>query len=130
MAARRNYKIYADIGPGATTLTRKLAVPNAGAGPHLLWKAELAVEDTQWTIMKALPDIRDANLNPLGNSGAISMMAQLRSYVLRTKLNVRERLGVPVALSCAYCDKYVEAIRPRMKDVELDNGVTVRIVLK
>ena len=43
---------------------------------------------------------------------------------------VFERLAVPVILGWDYCEKHVEAIKPRQRIVELDDGTTVPIIRK
>lgn len=129
-AARRNHKIYADIGPRAATLRRKLAALDTGARPNFIRKAELAIEDTKRIIPKTLSNKQDANRNPIPSFRAISLVVQLGSHFSPTEFIFYETLAVPDFLGCEYCDKYVEAIRPRMKEVELYNGVTVPIVRK
>ena len=44
------------------------------------------------------------------------------------KFNVVERLGTDVILGCDFCDKHIEAIRPRKRLIELDDGTTVPIL--
>lgn len=80
VAARRSYKIYADIGRRATTLIRKLDIVDTGSGPSFIWKAELAVEHKQRIIMEALPDIRDAHRNCIRSLGFMSLVVQLERH--------------------------------------------------
>ena len=44
------------------------------------------------------------------------------------KFNVVERLGTHVILGCDFCDKHIEAICPRKRLIELDDGTTVPIL--
>ena len=41
---------------------------------------------------------------------------------------VAERLAADVILGCDFCDRHIEAIRPRKRLVEMDDGSTVPIV--
>lgn len=65
VAARRNYKIYADIGSANTALTRRLAAVDTAAWPDFIRTAELSAEETYQITARSLPDIWDDNCNPI-----------------------------------------------------------------
>lgn len=126
--ARRNYKVYADIGSSKSLLSRRLAVLDTGAGPNFIRLSELQ-SDEQARIQEAcLPDIRDANKRPIKSLGTIKLVVQLGNHVVMLPFIVCTTLAAPVVLGCDYCDRFVEAIRPKNREVELDDGSTVPIV--
>lgn len=43
---------------------------------------------------------------------------------------VSKALAAPVIYGCDYCDQFVEAIWPRLKHVELEDGTVVPTVLR
>ena len=47
---------------------------------------------------------------------------------MKSEFLVCDRLAAPVILGCDFCDRVVEAIYPRKRVVELDDGSTVPIV--
>lgn len=128
VSPRRDYTIYADIGSTTTALTRTLDVLETEPGPNFICRPELTAEDTYQIKVESLPDIWDAKRNPIRSLGTISLVVQLGGHVSRAEFIVCETLEVPVVRGCDYCNKCVEALRPRMKEVELDNGVTVPII--
>ena len=75
-----------------------------------------------------LPDIRDANKGRVHTLGTLSLQCQIGACSMRVNFVVCERLSVPVILGCDFCDRYVEAIRPRRRLVEMDDGSTVPII--
>ncbi|PXF42205.1 hypothetical protein BWQ96_08073 [Gracilariopsis chorda] len=63
--ARRNYKVYADIGSSKSLLSRRLAVLDTGAGPNFIRLYELQSDERSRIQEACLPDIRDANKRPI-----------------------------------------------------------------
>ena len=125
---KRNYKIHAYLGHTGQTLMRHLTVLDTGAG-HNFVRMNALTEAAQRAIRPCrLPDIRDANKGKVRTVGTVTLRCQLGSYETRVNFVVCERLSVPVILGCDFCDRYVEAIMPRQKMVELDDGSTVPII--
>ena len=126
--ARRNYKVYADVGLNRPLLTRRLTVLDTGAGPNFIRKDELPPGFESRLRYGPLLNIGDANNNPLSMLGVISLIVRLGTFLVKLDFIVCERLAAPVILGCDFCDRFVEAIKPRKKLVELEDGTTVPIV--
>ena len=126
--AKRNYKVDAYLGRPGQPLVRHLTVLDTGAGHNFVRMSALTAEAQRAIRPCALPDIRDANKGRVRTAGTVTLKCQFGSYFVRVNFVVCERLSVPVILGCDFCDRYVEAIMPRRKVVELDDGTTVPIV--
>ena len=125
--AKRNYKVYADIGRSRQLLTRRLRVLDTGAGPNFIRKDELPQGFEEYLRYGPLSNIGDANNKPLSMLGIIDLLVRLGTYLVKVDFIVCDRLAAPVILGCEYCDRFVEAIRPRKKLVELEDGSTIPI---
>lgn len=126
--ARRNYKVYADIGSSKSILSRRLAVLDTGAGPNFIRFSELQSDERVRIQEACLSDIRDANKRHIKSLGTIKLVVQLGNHVFMFPFIVCTTLAAPVVLGCDYCDRFVEAIRPKDREVELDDVSTVPIV--
>ena len=126
--ASRNYKVYADFGFNQNLLARKLSVLDSGAGPNCIRKSELLPVFDAHIRHGPLPNIGDANNNPLSMIGTLALVVRLGRRIVKVYFIVCERLVAPVILGCDFCGRFVEAIRPRMKLVEMDEGTEVPIV--
>ena len=126
--AKRNYKVVAYFGRTGEPLTRELTVLDTGAGHNFIRLSTLSAEARRAIRHSRIPDIRDANKGRVRTMGMVTLRCQLGSYQVRVDFVVCERLSVPVILGCDFCDRYVEAIMPRRKTVELDDGTTIPIV--
>lgn len=126
--AKRNFKVYADVGPSTSLLSRKLAVLDTGAGPNFIRKSELLPGYETHVRYGPLPHISDANSNPIKMTGYIDQVARLGTRLVKVTFIVCESLAAPVILGCDFCDRFVEAIHPRKREVELDDGTKVPIV--
>lgn len=58
----------------------------------------------------------------------ITLSVELGPRIEVVQFNVVEGLANQVILECDFCLKHVEAIRPRKRVVELDDGTTVPII--
>ncbi|PXF44214.1 hypothetical protein BWQ96_05995 [Gracilariopsis chorda] len=125
--AHRNYKVYADIGLSKSLLSRRLAVLDTGAGPNFTRLSELDSDEPAGMQKACLPDIRDANKRPIKSLGTIKLVVQHGNHVFRLSFIVCTTLASPVVLGCDYFDRFVETIRPKNREVELDEGFTVPI---
>ena len=128
LMAKRNYKVYASIGFSTRLVVRKLSVMDTGAGPNFIRKSELPDGKIREIRKTPLPEVTDANRNPIRMIGTIDLIVQLGNCMMRTEFIVCERLADPVILGCDFCDRFIEAIYPRKRLVELDDGSTVPIV--
>ncbi|CAN8076123.1 unnamed protein product [Agarophyton chilense] len=128
--SKRDYKVYADIGSDRNLLSRRLTILDTGAGPNFIRESELGPADLERIRYGPLPDIRDANKNAVKTLGTVRLLVRLGRFVVLVDFIVCKTLAAPVVLGCDYCDKFVEAIRPRRKLVELDDRSMVPIVRK
>ena len=127
--ARRNYKIHADIGLTRRATRRFVAVLDTGAGPSFIKRD--ALPDGIDDLIRKDPSatrIVDANKRNVEVEGTLDLSVNIGGRVEVVKFNVVPRLAVDVIIGCDFCDKHVEAIRPRRRLVELDDGTTVPIV--
>ena len=74
--------------------------------------------------------IADANGRPFRTSRQIPLVVRLGIRAMKFTLIVYERLAAPVILGCEFNNRFVEAIYPRRKLVELNDGTKVPIVRK
>ncbi|CAN8069066.1 unnamed protein product [Agarophyton chilense] len=130
IVSKRNYKVYIDIGSDRNLLSRRLTILYTGAGPNFIREPELAPADLELIRYGPLPDIRDANKNAVKTLGTVRLVVRLGRFVVLVDFIVCKTLAAPVVLGCDYCDKFVEANRPRRRLVELDDGSMVPIVRK
>ncbi len=129
--ARRNYKVHIDIGQDPSVMTRYAAILDTGAGSSFIKKSAIPLE----YLKKMLPvnsdiKVRDANNRPLSMLGKINLHVQIGTKVSLVAFYVVEKLATSIILGCDFCDKNIDAIRPRKRYVELDDGTTVPIVRK
>ena len=124
----KNHKVYADIGPTFGLMSRVLSVFDTGAGPNLVRKSELPVRMESLVSFGRTQDIGDANNRPLRTLGTIKMPVRHGSFVSAGKFIVCEKLVVPLILGADYCDRFMQAIYPRKKTVELADFSEVPIV--
>ena len=123
---KRNFKVYAEIGV-TPLLARKLSVVDTGAGPNFIRKDELPL-GVDVIRHGPLPNVADANNNPIRMTGLVDLVVRSGSHISKAEFIVCERLAAPVIVGCDFCDRFVEAIYPRKKTIELDDGSTVPIV--
>lgn len=114
--SRKNYKIYADIGPTVGVMNRVLYVLDIGRGPNHIRKPELPPGMEALVSFGSTQDIGDANNGLLLTLGTIRMLFRFRGFVDATDFIVCEKLAVPLILG-AITATDIEAIYPRRKMV-------------
>ena len=128
--SRRNYKVYADLGLSPSILVRHLTILETRAGSNFLRVDTLPLRWEALVIQGEIPTIADANGRPLRTSRQIPRVVRLGDRTMSYTFIFCERLAAPVISGCEFNDKFVEAIDPRRKLVELDNGTKIPIVRK
>ena len=128
--ATRNYKVYANVGATPSTTVRAITVLDTGAGPNFIHRSKLTDELVKNIRMGPNPCINDANGRPLAIVGTIPLYVRMARYVVKVDFIVCDRLAADIVLGCDFCDRYIEAIRPRQRAVELEDGTLVPIVRK
>ena len=126
--ARKNYKVFADIGPTVGLMSRVLSVLDTSPGPNLIRKSELPAGLETLVSFGPTKDIGDANNRPLHTVDTIRMPVRLGRFVGTAEFIVCEKLAVPLILGVDYCDRLVEGIYPRKKTVELADFSEVPII--
>ena len=127
--SRQNYKIRAYIGTSTRALVQYIIVLDTGAGSSFVKKEALSPE--VFKTMKPLPEqvrVRDANNRRLNILGTVELNVQIGNRQDKVNFYVVERLATDFILGCDFCDKHVEAIKPRKRLVELDDGTTIPLV--
>lgn len=127
--AKRNYKVHANIGLTQRSTRRFVTVLDTGAGPSFIRRDALPDKIEPFLRKTQSPSkIVDANKRRVEIEGTIDLSVELGGRIESVRFNVVPRLAVEVILGCDFCDKHVEAIRPRKRLVELDDGTTIPIV--
>lgn len=127
--SRRNYKVYADMGITSRSTLRVCAVLDTGAGPNFVHRDKLPKGHAQIRRGET-PLINDANGRPVNIVGTVSLYVRFGSYVVKCDFYVCEHLATSYILGGDFCDRFVNAIRPRKRTVELDDGTEIPIVRK
>ena len=127
--AKRNYKLYTQVGTSRNILERLLAVLDSGAGPNFIRESDLPRGVTRLRY-GPLPKVDDANNNPIRMKGLPDLIVRLGSRLVKLEFIVCARLAAPLILGCDFMDRFVEAIYPRKKTVEMDDGTTIPITRK
>ena len=126
--AKRNYKIYGRVGADSNRLVRHLIVLDTGAGLNFIRRSEIPDGLVQYVTQGPLPEIRDANNRLITTLGILRLVVQINGSTNVVEFVVCDRLAAPVILGAAFCDRFVEAIYPRRKEVELVDGTVTAIV--
>ena len=129
MLANRNFKVNAYIGLTTHATMRYTTVLDTGAGSSFI-KESCLPPGTEKLIkpLHSAVRIKDANNRALVVAGRINLSCQIGSRKDIVTFYVVDRLATDVILGCDYCDRHIEAIKPRKRLVELDDGTTVPIV--
>ena len=127
---RRNYKVYAVFGLTTSIIVRQLTILDTGAGSKFVRTDTLPKGWESLLEPGEIPTIADANGRPLRTCGAVTLVVRLATHTLKCKFIVCERLAAPVILGSDFNHKFVEAIYPRRKMVELYDGTKVPVVRK
>ena len=127
--AKRNYKVYTQVGTSRNILERLLAGLDSGAGPKCNRESGLPHVVTRLRY-GPLPNVTSANNNPIRMKGLADSIVRLGSRLVKLDFIVCERLSAPLILGCDFMDRFAEAIYPRTKTVEMDEGSTIPITPK
>ena len=127
---KRNFKVYADIGDSSTRLLRTLSVLDTGAGPNFIRKNAPPSGDLTPISYGPLPYIADANSNPIQVKGITRLLVRLKIRAYWVEFIVCDSLAAPIILGCEFFEKHVEAIPPRQRLLELEDGTTIPIFRK
>lgn len=125
---RRNYKIFADIGPDGYDLKSFRTILENGSGPTFTPSMKVSRRYGFKNRTAALPEICVAKFNPLKMFGVVTISLRLGLFFSAAVLIFCPILSAFVILGADYCKKLLEEIGPRWKFVELDDGGTVPIV--
>ena len=73
------------------------------------------------------PNVSDAKSNPIRMIGLVDLVTRLGNRIVKVEFIGCKRLAAPVILGCDFCDRFVEALFPRKRLIEMDGGTTVPI---
>ena len=127
--AKRNYKVYANVGMSTKNMRRFVAALDTGAGSSFIRQDELPqhmqknIEPFQQQV-----DIRNVTGKPVPISGTIRLSVQIGSKTEKFQFLVAKDLATAIVLGCNYFDQHVECIKPRRRIIEMDDGSTTPIV--
>ena len=127
---KQKFKFYADLRDKYIRLLRTLSVLDTDGGPNCIRKNATLTGDLNSISYGRLPDIADANSNPIHVEGIELLLVRLKTRAYLVESIVCDSLAGPVILGCDFCDKHVESILPRQRLVELEDGTTIPIVRK
>lgn len=125
--AKRNYKIYANIGFIRQATQRYVVVLDTVTGSSFIRKDVILTN--MWGKISSRNFVRDANKHNLHTSRTINIDVEIEKRVKIINFNVVEILATNILLEYNYCDRLIEAIKPRQCIVELDGGTNVPIIL-
>ena len=127
--AKRNYKVYANLGLTVRSTKRFVVILDTGAGSSFITLGSIpqAMRKEIHTL-KDEPNIRNASGKSVPIVGTIDLMVQIGTSSEFVTFYVSENLATSVILGCYFCDHHVEAIKPRLTVVEMDDGSMVPIV--
>ena len=127
--AKRNYKVHAYLGITARATTQYVVILDTGAGSSFIRHSSLPPgADKRIKPLRSSVKIKDANNRSINVIGTVNLTCEMGSRREIVTFYVVERLATEAILGCDFCDRHIEAIRPRKRIVELDDGTTVPIV--
>ena len=105
-------------------------VMDTGSGPSVVQESTLP---KGWKTYAAqtgnIPQLADANGNPLRITGRIKLLIQLGRKVLDAEFFVAPKLAVPVILGTSIMNSHVDAIRCRAQRIDVHDGGSIAILL-
>ncbi len=118
----------AAIGPEVRSMKPLRTVLDTGAG-HTLIRANLLMLEVlaSYDTERAIVNLASASNHRLQTLGIVKLTVKIAYYAVRQPFVVVRQLGADALLGCTYIDKHVEQVRPRIKFIQLANGVRVPI---
>lgn len=128
--AERYYKVYAILGLGLQFIVRMVTVLDIGAGPKLVLKS-LLLPFVQLRIRTdASSDYSDTNHNPLRMAGMVTLVVRCGTSVAQINFIACRKLAARDTLGCIYRNRFVGAVRLRLKHVEPPDRSSVSTVCR
>lgn len=128
MLAKRHYKMYVNVNFTPFSSHRVLTVIVIEAGPYFIRAEFLGVLILQNVSCGPLPDICDANNHPPKMVGTVQLSVQLGRYSACCEFIVCKTFAASAVLGTDFCDRFVKAIFPKKRVIELDDGTPVLII--
>jgi len=125
----RQYTFPAALGFEKARMRLMTPTLDTGAGPWIIrvdalpkgWEKRLHPHPH-------LPDIVDANKNPISARGMITLRLRFGGIVTDVDFVVVQRLAVPVLLGTSFINRHVEALYPRRQRVSWPSDASVPIL--
>lgn len=99
---------------------RLVFILDTGAGPNFIRKSELPTGLETQLSTKPLPNICDANKNPLQMLGVIKLRVHLGHTQVTLKFIVCKTLAPSTIIGAGFCERSVNSIQLTQKLVELE----------
>ncbi len=121
-------KVEAAIGPEVHSLRPLLTVLDRGAGLNLI-SADLLTPEVlaSCDTKRPMANLALESNHRLDTMGIVKLTVKIASYSVRQPFVVVRQLGADALLGCAYIDKHVDQVRPRMKFIQFANRVRALI---
>ena len=119
--------MHAYLGTTTRRAVQHDAVLDTGAASSFI-RADLLPVGARLKPIRDAPNVRGANSQPLAIKGTVDLMVQVGNCKDHVVFYVAPSLAAPVILGCDFCDRHVEAIQPRRRVVEMDDGSTIPIL--
>lgn len=130
MLFKLSYKFHADVGFLPSFVVRHVALLDTRAGLNCTAESLLPQEARPHIRFGLLMEIADANYRPVDTVGTVSIRFWLGMTFGTVNVVVCKTLTAPLVLGCNYCDRFVDAIRPRHSWVDLVDGSVILFVGK
>lgn len=108
-------------------MVRQLSVLNIMAPPNLI-NSELVPPPICAHICCGTGlDMAEAKKTPLKTVRHVPLVVRFGTCMVQVDFVVCDKLGPPVIVCCDFCDRFVEPLRPRAKNVEHGNLLQYQI---
>lgn len=121
-----SYKVFADIGTKNVHSVRTITIIDTGAGPNCIRKDKPPIRYYPY-LKPGLPfSICDDTGNRIDMHGVVTLHVELGGYGRSLEFIIGSRLKATCIICTNVCGRFLKAIRPKFKSVELDNGPSSR----
>lgn len=128
--AKLIYKVYTDVGLHTQFMIRYFTVLDTGASSYSVVETVLPPKLRAQIKTHGTTDISDTNNHPLKTVGAIALVVRFGKVMVNLEYIVCKSLVVPVIMAWDYFDRFFKSVQPRLKQVKLEDGTVVPIVLQ
>ena len=125
-----HYVVMGSIGLDPSILTPMRMVMDTGSGPSVIHERSLPQNWEQFQVPTGkVPQLADANGNPLRIKGKIILSLQLGHKSFEEEFFVAPKLAVPLILGTGAMNTHVDAIRCRAQRIDIHDGGSIAILV-